>query len=123
MSRPKYRPGSQHPEQYREDLNPDALGGENLGRPLEVINASDLKEVADAWPRFTDAELREIPIVKPGERLEQGATYVDLRRAQPREFTATGSMEADERHWYVPKAQVHYQLWNRILGTEEPERR
>jgi len=123
MAHERYHPGIQHPEQYREDLNPDALEGENKGEPLPVVNAVDIKELVERWPQFTDAELRQIPIVRPGVRLEQGATYLDMREEHPKEFRADGRMEADEYHWYVPKAQIHYSLWNRILGVPEPERR
>lgn len=122
MANANYRPGSQHPEEYRRDLNPDALEGENKGQPLPVRNAVDVKEVSEAHPEYTDDELRQIPIVVQGTRLEQGATYLDLRHPNPKEFTAAGAMEADGKHWYVPKSQVDYRLWNRLIGVERPER-
>ena len=122
MAGEKYRPGAQHPEEYRRDLNPDALEGENRGTPLPVRNAVEVKEVAEAHPEFTDTELRQIPIVVAGTRLEQGATYIDLKRHHPIEFRATGEMEADEEHWYVPRSQVGYQLWNRLTGVDDPKR-
>jgi hypothetical protein len=118
MGREKYRPGSQHPEEYRRDLNPDALEGENRPEPLPTRPAAEIKAVAQAHPELSDDELRQIPVVVAGARLEQGATYLDLKRHRPIEFTAAGAMAADSEHWYVPKSQVHYELWNRLTGVE-----
>ena len=50
-----------------------------------------------------------------GSRLEQGATYVDLRDDARREFQATGGMTAEPGRLVVPKADVGYQLWNRLV--------
>jgi hypothetical protein len=60
--------------------------------------------------------------VPRGERLAQGAVYVDLNDPQLREITATGDMSAGEYQWYVPKREVDYQLWNRLIGITNPER-
>ena len=57
-----------------------------------------------------------------GSRLEQGATYVDLQDPQLREIKAMGNMEAGPNNWYVPKSEVDYQLWNRLIGITNPER-
>ena len=61
-------------------------------------------------------------MVAEGTRLEQGATYVDLHDPHRREFTATGDMTAGPDNWYVPKDAVDHQLWNRLIGIENPER-
>jgi hypothetical protein len=45
-------------------------------------------------------------------------TYIDLIAATPREFTATGSMEAGRGHRYVPKSEVPYELCNRLIGVK-----
>ena len=58
-----------------------------------------------------------------GSRLEQGATYIDLHSDTPQEFTATGDMEAGPHNWFVPKREIDYQLWNRLIGVDNPERR
>ena len=57
-----------------------------------------------------------------GSRLEQNATYIDLMVATPHEFTATGHMEAAGGHRYVPKSEVPYELWNRLLGVRNVTR-
>jgi hypothetical protein len=76
------------------------------------------RRLAD-WP---DDDLKQIAVVPQGSRLEQGATYIDLGAADPTEFTARGDMVAGPDHWYVPKSELHYALWNRLIGVENPER-
>ena len=118
-----FRPGEQHPEQWREDLNPNRMAGQNVGigdQPSRT--AYDLKDAHRMLEGITDDGLQQIPVLWPGTRLEQGATYIDLRDPQRREFTATGDMEAGRDNWYVPKSGVDYQLWNRLIGIDNPER-
>ena len=31
-------------------------------------------------------------------------------------------MSVDETNFIVPKSEVSYQLWNRLIGVENPER-
>jgi hypothetical protein len=31
-------------------------------------------------------------------------------------------MEVGPDNWYVPKSEVDYQLWNRLIGVTSPER-
>jgi hypothetical protein len=123
------RPGEQIPEEYRRDLNPNALAGENVGEagPHPEWNgptAFDVKEVNRRLQGFADDELKQIPILPTGSRLEQGATYIDLNAPGPvcTEFTATGDMIAGPTNLYVPKDSVGYVLWNRLRGVTNPER-
>jgi hypothetical protein len=69
-------------------------------------------------PGSASGDLKQIPVVPEGSRLEQNATYIDLMAATPQEFTATGSMEAGGGHRHVPKSEVPYELWNRLLGVK-----
>jgi hypothetical protein len=32
------------------------------------------------------------------------------------------NMEAGTDNYYVPKTEVGYQLWNKLIGVENPER-
>jgi hypothetical protein len=121
------RPGEQHPEHWRRDLNPDALAGNNVGArgphpERDARTAYDVKDVHRYLRDFSDSELKQIPILPPGARLEQGATYIDLAHRQPRGFTATGDMTVGAYSYLVPKSAVDYQLWNRLIGVETPER-
>ena len=127
MTEKQFQPGDQHPEEWREDLNPDAMAGQNTGQSSphpgkDAATAYEVKAVHNQFHGFTDDELRRIPILPAGTRLAQGATYVDLQDEQLREFTATGDMSAGQNNWYVPKSEVDYQLWNQLIGIDNPER-
>ena len=122
---PAFRPGTQHPDRWREDLNPNPTAGQNQGQPgpeQGARTAYDLKDAHRLLEGITDDGLKQIPVLWPGARLEQGATYIDLRDPQRREFTATGDMQAGPDNWYVPKDSVDYELWNRLIGVRNPER-
>ena len=117
------------PEGWRADLNPDLMAGENVGlqgphpeKAGGVKTAYDIKNLHDRLQTLHDDDLKQVPILPEGTRLEQGATYIDLRQRDPREFTARADMVAGPANWYVPKTEVDYQLWNRLIGVDNPER-
>lgn len=115
----------EHP--FWQDLNPEFLEGENYGlqgpHPEKTAQtAYDVKGVHDQLDSIDDDDLKQVPIMPTGSRLEQGATYIDLRRPTPEEFTATGNMSAEAGHWYVPKSAVPYWIWNRLIGVTNRER-
>ena len=118
--------GEQHPEEWREDLSPEANAGQNWGGAGDVDHdapsAADVPALRRVLDGFTKDELKRILVLPPGTRLEQGATYIDLATPDPREFTATGDMEAGSGNWFVPKSAVDYQMWNRLIGVKNPER-
>ena len=121
------RPGEQHPERWRDDLNPDAMAGQNLGAAgphpeQDARTAYEVKHLHRRLRDLSDDDLKQIPVIPAGSRLEQGATYIDLAQDEPREFTAMGNMEAGARNCYVLKSAVDYQIWNRLIGVEDPER-
>jgi hypothetical protein len=116
---------AKHPPEYQRDLNPDHLAGQNVGMPsadreIGLRSAYDVKPLHRALSDFPDDELKEVPILEEGQRLRQGATYMDLR--DRREFTATGDMAAGSDNAYVAKDQVPYPTWNRLRGITDPER-
>jgi hypothetical protein len=47
--------------------------------------------VYDRLPDWTDADLEQLPLLKPGTHLEQGSVYFDLNAPERGAFTATGS--------------------------------
>jgi len=118
-----YRPEDKHPDPYQQDLNPDASKGINwghVGPHPEKENprtAKDIKELHHLLSEFHDDELERIPVLPVGSRLEANATYLNLREANPREFTAEGNEETGESDWIVPKSEVDYELWNRLRGA------
>jgi hypothetical protein len=119
--------GAKHPEPWQQDLNPNATAGWNVGvvsdRPeVDAQTAYDHKEAHELLRDFSDDELKQIPILPTGSRLQQGATYIDLRDPSRHEFSAMGNMEAGPGNWYVPKDSVDYVIWNRLIGVQNPER-
>lgn len=111
--------GEQHPENYREDLNPEPTAGQNYGtageeHEVDARTAYDEKDLHRALRELPDDELKQIPIVPRGARLQQGATYLDLASEERSEFTARGDMEAGRENCYAPKDQVPYEIWNRL---------
>jgi hypothetical protein len=113
-----------HPPAWEVDLNPNHLAGQNIGQQSDA-------QVESEWTAFhlrkrgmdlggvNDAELRQVPILSEGERLQQGATYVDLQHRPLEEFTARGDMAAGAANAYVPKDRVPYGIWNRLIGEEK----
>jgi hypothetical protein len=118
---------SGHPDEYRRDLNPDAMKGQNIGvtgvhPEKRARTAHDIKNLHARFSAWADDDLKQIPVLPEGSRLEQNATYIDLAAAHPREFTATGDMTASGGRRYVPKSEVPYELWNRLLGVKDVAR-
>jgi hypothetical protein len=125
--KPQATSAARHPEEYRHDLNPNAMEGQNIGAPGRhpekgARTAHDIKPLHRRFSDWSDADLKQIPVLPEGSRLEQNATYIDLAAPIPREFTATGDMEAGSGHQYVPKSDVHYELWNRLIGVKDRAR-
>jgi hypothetical protein len=109
-----------HPDEWNRDLNPDRLAGQNIGgeaehREKNARTAHDVKPVHRALEEFRDDELEQIPVLDPGTRLRQGATYLDLDQG---EFTATGEMAVERGHCIVPKDLVPYETWNKLLNRQ-----
>jgi hypothetical protein len=123
-----YRPEDKHPEPYQQDLNPDASKGVNWGlvgphpEKNEPRTAKDVKELHDLLSELPDDELERICVLPAGSRLESKATYVNLREANAQEFSAEGNEEVGENDLVVPKSEVDYQLWNKLLGITNPAR-
>jgi len=114
-------------ESFNRDLNPNSVAGQNHGLETQqpskdAPSAFDMKHLHERLDAFTSEELRRIQVLPSGTRLEQGATYIDLNRLDEGEFKARGDMEADPDGLYVPKSEVDYQLWNRLIGVKNPER-
>ena len=121
------RQPDQQPDEWQQDLNPNSMAGQNYGLEgphpeKDAPNAYEIKELHNQLQEFTNDELKQITVLPSGSRLEQGATYIDLRDSERKQFTAMGSMEAGEDNWYVPKTEIDYLLWNRLTGVQNPER-
>jgi hypothetical protein len=123
-----YHSEDKHPQDLRRELNPDASQGRNhglVGKRPEKDNprtAHDIKEVHQRLKGFTGDLLKRLPVLPEGSRLEQDAVYVDLADPNLTEIRATGDMETEPGHWFVPKSAVDDPLWNRLIGVTDPER-
>ncbi len=129
LHEPAERQPEPHPtrvDDYEEDLRPDDFAGANYGlrsEPLDTgLRASDIKELYGKLADLTKDEMRDIVIMPLGERLEQGARYIDLMHLEQGEFVATADMVSDEDHYYVPKKHTDYVLWNRLNEVSNPAR-
>lgn len=112
-------------DEYDRDLSPDPLAGQNLGPLSSEIphrTAYDVKAVHRCLRDFPDDELRAIPVLEEGTALQQGATYLNLRRSPLQEITASGGMRAGPDDTFIPKDEVPYSTWNKLRGIDDPER-
>jgi hypothetical protein len=117
-----------HPDEWQRDLNPEPLAGQNIGRSAEAAISTDrtawhLRKGGHDLRGMDDADLKQVPVLAAGERLQQGATYIDLQDERPEEFTARADMAALPGNAYVPKDRVPYEIWNRLIGEEKPPQR
>ena len=112
---------------FDRDLHPDHLSGQNLGPRTDEGHragrtAYDVRSIHRTLRDWPDDELKEIPILPEGERLQQGGVYMNLRDPQGAEIRATGDMQASADDAFVAKDQVPYPTWNRLRGIDDPER-
>lgn len=122
-------PLEKHPPEYREDLNPNPLAGQNIGaasaRPEELgIHAWDIKQAHGLFPDLDADELKRLRVLPAGARLQTNATYLDLRDRASGEIIGRSGMVAREGQWLVAKSDVDYELWNKLRGgaAENPRR-
>ena len=99
--------------------------GQNIGpglteREVPLPTAYEVKRIHRALADFQDDDLKQIPILPVGSRLQQGATYIDLAADRPEEIETTGALTADPGHYYVPKDRVPHEIWNRLIGEPKP---
>jgi hypothetical protein len=118
-----YPDESQLHDAFDRDLHPAQYEGQkdNSGN-LPLPTLYDQKAATRELPGLTDDELRRIPVLREGTRLDQGSTYLDLADPNARPFTAQGGMVAGPDSLIIPKDEVDYLLWNRLTGVSNPER-
>jgi hypothetical protein len=121
----KPQANQKHPDPWQHDLNPDHLAGQNIGPASEDLasphaTAFHLRKRGHVLGRLDDDELKQVPLVPEGSRLQQGATYVNLTDQSLQEFTATAEITASRGDAYAPKDRVPYEIWNRLIGEPKP---
>ena len=105
-------------DSFDRDLHGDNRAGQHGGASEHrAYTAYDVKELHEKMPDYNNDELKRIPVLAHGERLEQGGVYLDLSDLSAGAFTAQGSMEAQDPHLYVSKSAMDYELWNKLTGN------
>ena len=122
---PKQQARQKHPDEWQEDLNPNHLAGQNIGQESEERERTDmtafhLRKRGGELRGLDDNDLKQVPVLAEGTRLQQGATYVNLADDEPQEFTATGNVTAEAGDAYAAKDRVPYEVWNRLIGEPKP---
>jgi len=82
-------------------------------------SAADIKALHGQLAELTNDELRSIPILAPGTALAGGASYLDLGDLKRGQFTARAGMVAADAAYIVPRKEVDYQLWDRLVAIVE----
>jgi len=101
-SKPSGRPGTEYRRVYGQC------------RPARA-DGSHIKQLTQILAGISNDELKQIPIVPAGTQLKQGAVYLDLKNPGAEPVSATGQMVASEKTFYAPKAEVPYEIWNRLI--------
>lgn len=102
------------PDEYDEDLH-----GHQDGGRMERRTAYDIKELHSKLPHLTNDQLRAITVLPEGAPLRQGGMYCDLSDLERGAFLAEGNPVAESGHYYVPKNETGYELWNLLTGGPE----
>jgi hypothetical protein len=124
----KPRTERKHQDQLANDLSPNRMAGQNIGagsadQEHGLRTAYDIEELHRTLrEEFAADELKNIPVIPEGQRLQQGGVYIDLHDHKRKEFTAAGDMTAGAKNFYASKSEVPYSLWNRLMGVENSER-
>ena len=110
-------------DDFDKDLRPNEFAGENNGADTaqnekSAPSAYEHKELHDRFPQLSSADLKNIPVLPAGTRLDQGATYLDLNNPDKGEYSAVSNETVGEKDYIVPKKEVDYLLWNRLTGKE-----
>lgn len=123
QSDPKPQREEKHPREWEQDLNPSHMAGQNIGptgdRAADSVTAYDMKGMHRVLAGYSDDELKQIPVLTEGTRLQQGATYIDLAEQRPTEFKVNGGVTIGREQLIVPKDRVPYPLWNKLIGEEK----
>lgn len=121
---PRPQTRQKHPDEWQQDLNPAHMSGQNIGPPSEEKTAEQtafhLRKQGRSLRGLDDDDLKQVPLLPEGTRLQQGATYANLNDDEPQEFTATASLTAEPGDAYAPKDRVPYVVWNRLIGEPKP---
>ena len=105
--------------------HPDVPGGLThavAGEPAPTRQAFDMKELHTTLADFSAGELKQIRVLCAGSQLEAGSKYLKLSEHYRQEIQARGDEEVGPNDLYIPKRDTPFELWNRLLGIENPDR-
>ena len=104
-------------DSFDDDLHRTDRAGQHAGAAThETRSAFDVKELHDKLPDVSKADMKSLPLIQAGERLQQGAVYCNLNDIAAGPFTAMGGQEAGPDDYFVAKSELDYELWNRLTG-------
>ncbi len=105
-----------------QSADPDGFSQSVANAPMPARNAFDIKEMHTALGEFSADELKQIRVLCEGSRLEAGSRYLKLSEHYRQEIQATGNEEVEPHEVYIAKRDIPFELWNRLVGIEEPNR-
>jgi len=82
----------------------------------EALEAPEVKAAVDLVPDMTREDWKRVHLLRPGNRLQTGDKYLDLRDLRRGELVATGEETVSSSSLFVHKNDVDYEIWNRLLG-------
>lgn len=100
------------------ELRPDASNELRTERGDKT--ASGDPQTRRQFPDLTRDEIDRIPVLEPGNRLEQGSVYLDLDDVESGPFVAVGSESVSDGDRLVAKRDADYEIWNRLVGDRQP---
>jgi hypothetical protein len=105
---------------------PDDAYSADLGHGNEPVDAGDTTSATRLLGHHEAPDVRRrlgpradaITVLRPGTRLHQGSTYLDLERLDRGPFVADGGHEAQEGQLIVSKRLLDHETWNELLGDD-----
>lgn len=109
------------------DLRPLGDADQHFGEiPIDRVaherTAADVKGLHTRLGQLTRDELRRIPLLNAGTRLQEGETYLDLTQLDTGEFIAGEGRVVQPGDEIVAKHELDYQLWDYLSGQAESSR-
>jgi len=92
---------------------------EQPGHAEESSPASEHKEMYEAFPQLTPAELGRLSLLDTGVDLEQGGVYLDLDKREAGPFKAIGGQTVEKGQRIIAKRDTDYELWNTLAGRDD----
>jgi hypothetical protein len=115
------------PARADHDLRPPGDADQHYGEiPIDRVaherTAADVNNLYPRLSQLTRDQLRSIPLLDAGTRLQEGKTYLDVRQLDKGEFFAGVGQVVRPGDEIVAKHQVDYQMWDSLSGQAEPSR-